>query len=197
MATITLPNQLKDLKTEIGIYEKVINEPDPTPIQMDQLKSQLAKLMTEVNKLSERKMDSSYSSKDNMEPFHKKLTTIVGKKEEIALVIEELKANIAEVDKSIDDKQSALHALIGGPLIHGAELKEFVGKLREKNLLHREYRARLQSMTAELGVLTRTLDVLKSLDPGVEEALVNKGGAKKDEVLDDETMLKNSIRKVS
>lgn len=197
MATTTLPNQLRDLKAEIEIYQRVTAEPEPTPAEMDRLKSQLAKLVTEVNKLSERKIDSSYSSKDNLDPFQRKLATITAKKEEMAAVIEELKSKIADVDKVVDEKQIALHELIGGPLIHGAELKEFVAKLREKNLLYREYKARLQSMTTELGVLTRTLDVLKSLDPGVEEVLANKGGSKAEEVLDDEAVLKNNIRKVT
>lgn len=82
------------------------------------------------------------------------------------------------VDNKITEREKSANTLIGGPLLHGNELKQFVSNLREKNLLYREYKAHLQAMTAELGVLTRTLDIVKSLQPSEEQEKVNKDSSK-------------------
>lgn len=56
----------------------------------------------------------------------------------------------------------------------GEELKKYVSKLRARSLVYKERRGQLQEMQAELGVLSRTLDILKNENFQLAEALETK-----------------------
>lgn len=76
----------------------------------------------------------------------------------------------------------------GGTMPQGEELKKFVSKLRARSVVYKERRAQLHEVQAELGVLTRTLDIMKQENFSLLEALQNKDSENNDEVQDDKNI---------
>lgn len=119
-------------------------------------------------------MTVNSSGSDKLVPFRNQAMIISNKKQEISSTVVELKSEVDKVNKSIDEKKQVLHNLVGGEVLHGEELKDFIGKLRERSVVYKQFRARLHGMSRELAVLSRTYDILLLKDNNLEKVLNEK-----------------------
>lgn len=142
-------------------------------------------LNADVKKQVEQKISLSNTDSDKLIPFRNQATIIANKKQEASLKVMENKGNLDKLYATIEDKKQLLYSLVGGEVLHGDELKLFISKLRERSILYKQYRARLQSLTEELSLLGRTYDLLLLLDPGVGNSdQIEKKDGKAEEVQD-------------
>lgn len=120
-----------------------------------------------VKTLVGQKIALTNTGTDNLGPFRNQATIIANKKQEISSKVIELKSNLDKLYETIGDKKQMLYSLVGGEVLHGEELKQFISKLRERSVIYKEYRSRLHSLTEELSLLGRTYDILLLFDPTI------------------------------
>ncbi|XP_031327513.1 intraflagellar transport protein 81 homolog [Photinus pyralis] len=167
-----LADELKHVKQEMDLCESLIRGPEPSEANINDLTAELAKLNDEVQNLIENKMSTIDVSSDNqLVAFRNQATIIANKKQEVSKSVMELKSKMNSIQDEIVEKEDLLKTLIGGPLLQGDNLKKYVSKLRAQNILYKEYKGQLSALTTEIGILNRTVDILKSTDPSFDELL--------------------------
>lgn len=124
-------------------------------------------LTMEVKTLVSQKIGLTNMDTDNLAPFRNQAAIIANKKQEISSIVMELKSNLEKLYESIEDKKQMLYSLVGGEVLHGEELKQFITKLRERSVLYKQYRSRLHSLTEELSLLGRTYDIMLLHEPSI------------------------------
>ena len=132
---------------------------------------QIAELKADVQKLMNEKLKKFSANEDHLGPFRNQTTIISNKKQNISDNVTELRNLIDQLDANAKEKEILLHNLIGGEVLHGDELKLFISKLREMSVTYKNCRLILQTLTSELGIIGRTLDVLKSIDSNLSVGL--------------------------
>lgn len=139
------------------------------------------KSKNDVQELMSEKLNLYSSAEDKLGPFRKQAATIAQKKMELSIDIKEIKTEIGRIDENVREKEIILFNVVGGEVLHGDELRQFIATLREKSVIYKQLRVRLQSISAEQGIQNRTLDVLKIVDPTIENAYFNANVTPKEE----------------
>lgn len=195
-----LPEELKIAKKEFDLYESVIKGSEITMQDLNELNNEFTKVNAEIQALIERKMASNSNTDSELGPFRNQAAIIANKKQEISNTVMELKNKMNAIDAEISEKEEVLMTLVGGPLLQGDNLKKYVAKLRENNIVYKEYKSQLRALTTEQGILTRTLDVLKLMDPSTEEMLKKKlenSTDAQEQLPSDSDELKNKVKKMA
>eukprot|EP00771_Trimastix_marina_P001883 gnl/Trimastix_PCT/2992.p1 GENE.gnl/Trimastix_PCT/2992~~gnl/Trimastix_PCT/2992.p1 ORF type:complete len:677 (+),score=261.50 gnl/Trimastix_PCT/2992:65-2095(+) len=76
-----------------------------------------------------------------------------------------------ELQETIEAKEKQLSEMPGGPILKGDEYKKYANQLRGKNAIWKRMKGELAALHAELGVLDRTVEILKSRDANLEDFL--------------------------
>ncbi|KRT80873.1 hypothetical protein AMK59_5960 [Oryctes borbonicus] len=168
--TSHLPQELENEKNLASVVEKSVDSSCPSRETLHKL---VAQAKDEVQLLMNEKLSLYANTEDKLGPFRKQASTIAQKKLEESNDIKDSKSTIARIDEAIREKEIALFNVVGGEILHGDELKHFIAGLREKSTLYKNLRAQLQSFASEQGVVSRSLDVLKNIDPTIEDAFFN------------------------
>lgn len=112
-------------------------------------------------------MAFSNTDSDKLAPFRNQATIISNKKQEVSTKVMEYKSDLDKLYETIEEKKQVLYSLVGGEVLHGEELKEFISKLRKRSILYKQYRSRLQTLTEEVSLLGRTYDILLLNEPSL------------------------------
>lgn len=151
-------------------------------------------LSGEVKKNVEQKMSLTNTDSDKLVPFRNQATIISNKKQEASSKVMEYKAELDTLYKTIEDKKQTLYSLVGGEVLHGDELKQFISKLRERSVVYKQYRAKLQSLNEESALLGRTYDILLLNEPTIANIDQSGKGTFKSEVIQDLQEAKMKLR---
>ncbi|KAK9730886.1 Intraflagellar transport 81 calponin homology domain [Popillia japonica] len=165
-----LPQDFEKEKNLILVLEKTVTGSYPIKENLIRL---INRLRSEIQLLQNEKSAVQASTEDKLGPFRKQSFAIAQKKQELSNEVNDIKKNLTNLDDKIRNKEISLFNVIGGEVLHGENWKCFISSLREKSIVYKDLRGQLQSLSNEQGVITRTLDVLKSLDPNIEEAYFN------------------------
>ncbi|KAF5294044.1 hypothetical protein FQR65_LT10947 [Abscondita terminalis] len=172
-----LLQELQNVKEEMELCDALVKRPEPMENDLIELNNELSKLNEEIQNLIENKVsDSEDNSDGQLTAFKNQATIIANKKQEVSKPVMDLKTKMQSIEEEISEKEELLKTLIGGPLLQGDNLKKYVSKLREHNILYKEYKSQLSALTTEVGILNRTIDVLKSLDVSIDEVLKKEHG---------------------
>ncbi|KAF5306530.1 hypothetical protein FQR65_LT18540 [Abscondita terminalis] len=172
-----LLQELQNVKEEIELCDALVKRPEPMENDLIELNNELSKLNEDIQNLIENKVsDSEDNSDGQLTAFKNQATIIANKKQEVSKAVMDLKTKMQSIEEEISEKEELLKTLIGGPLLQGDNLKKYVSKLREHNILYKEYKSQLSALTTEVGILNRTIDVLKSLDVSIDEVLKKEHG---------------------
>lgn len=137
------------------------------------------------------------ASEDQLAPFRNQAKIVANKKSELSNVVMNLKQQLEELDSKIVEKRSTLQSILGGPAMYGTELKKYISSVRDRCNLYKELRGQEQGLRSELGVLNRTLEILKALEPSIADVLDGKPEEITEESFDlpeDEAELRNKCR---
>ncbi|XP_017774273.1 PREDICTED: intraflagellar transport protein 81 homolog [Nicrophorus vespilloides] len=176
-----LPKEQEGIVMELDVFERVALESEPTQEELDIINEEMEEMSKIVQTLLARKMTLTNTNDDQLLPFRNQATMIANKKQELSNFIMKVKSRIENILEMINQKAVMLREIVGGDILHGDELKNFISNLRERSIVYKKYRSYLQGIQAELGIVSRTLDILKLSDAGVEVAIKMK----KDKLEDD------------
>lgn len=139
-------------------------------------------------------------SEDQLAPFRNQAKIVANKKSELSNVVMNLKQQLEELDSKIVEKRNTLQSILGGPAMYGAELKKYISSVRDRCNLYKELRGQEQALRSELGVLNRTLEILKSIEPSIADVLDGKQDQTNEGSFDlpeDEAELRNTCRSLT
>lgn len=165
IANQKLPRELKQLKKEKEIFQNVAYSSTITKSANEQLESKVSSITQHINQLVENRLSSSTATDDKTVLFRQQAAIVARKKDNLAEKFSQLKKQLQDVRSKLLDKQQKLEQLAGegGVILKSSEhFQEYVSKLRTRSLIYKRYRSDLAVLKTESGVLSRTIDILRS-----------------------------------
>lgn len=165
IANQKLPRELEQQKKEKEILESIAYSPSITKASIEQLESKVQSLTQHINQLVENRLSSSTTADDKTVLFRQQAAIVARKKDTLAEKFSELKKQMQEVRSKLEDRQVKLEEMTGegGVILKSSEhFQEYVNKLRTRSLIYKRNRNDLATLKAESGILSRTVDILKS-----------------------------------
>lgn len=173
-----LPKDVESLRKACRDLEKVVNEPAMGQADLEEIQSQIKAMNSEVNGLIEKRMMRNDPTDDKLSLFRQQASIIARKKEGAADALHEAKDELSQAKQELAEKRDAMKNLDGEEVLKGDEFKRYVNKLRGKSTDYKKKRQELAELSAELGVLSRTVEILKQRDEQIQHRL-SKMEAKK------------------
>ncbi|XP_071499018.1 intraflagellar transport protein 81 homolog [Diadema antillarum] len=166
-----LPKDLETLRKACQDLERVVNEPAMGQGDLEEIQNQIKAMNSEVNGLIEKRMMHSNPTDDKLSLFRQQASIIARKKAGAADALREAKEELLQARQELADKREAAKNLEGEEVLKGDEFKRYVNKLRGKSTDYKKKRQELAELRAELGVLSRTEEILKQRDEQIQQRL--------------------------
>ncbi|KAG4079952.1 hypothetical protein HA402_006264 [Bradysia odoriphaga] len=160
-----LPQEVATKKAEIQILDEVLTHPSITREYLTDLQEQIDKIGADVHRLLESQLTDRGNQSDNLLPFRQQAATVARNKDMCAEQLDQVTKELRDVENQIRQKQEVLNGIVGGTILRGEELKQYVNMLRTKSSVYKQKRAELAAVKAEASDLQQTLDNLKQQDP--------------------------------
>ncbi|CAB3388981.1 Hypothetical predicted protein [Cloeon dipterum] len=161
IANEKIPADMKSGQTQLQLLREVASQTCLTRSDLAQVEQQVRALSSEVNALLERRMAAADPADDKLTPFKQQAAMLGRKKEAAAEALGELKKESAALKSKLEKIQGQLMPGEELPLTE-EQFKKYMGQLKPRTELFKAKRSQLSSQTAECGVLSRTLEILRS-----------------------------------
>uniref|UniRef100_A0A8D8PUS9 Intraflagellar transport protein 81 homolog n=1 Tax=Cacopsylla melanoneura TaxID=428564 RepID=A0A8D8PUS9_9HEMI len=166
-----LSKDLIQLKRQHDIYSRVSNDSYISKTSVESLSSKINMVRNQVAVLLEKQKYTQNSSNDKLVPFRQQ-AAIMGRKKDA--ILDEYRTDMNKynaLQKQVEEKQLELADAGALDMPKGSDFKDYIGKLKQRNIIYKRNRALLSGLKSETGVLQRTLDVLntKSVQLGVPQ----------------------------
>uniref|UniRef100_A0A8W7Q3E4 IFT81 calponin homology domain-containing protein n=1 Tax=Anopheles coluzzii TaxID=1518534 RepID=A0A8W7Q3E4_ANOCL len=166
-----LPQELQQRQSEVQTLQEVIDEPNITRADLQELQQRIDELTRDIQRMVEGRMADHSTQSDTLGPFRQQAAMVARNKEAAAEQLDQTTKELREVERQLQDRQRQLQDTVGEVILRGEELKQFVSTLRAKSNVYKQQRAELAAVKAEVSDLTQTLENLKSQDPSLSGAL--------------------------
>lgn len=167
------PKEINAKKNYLSTLQKVADEPAMGQNEIDALNKKIKILSTETNSLVEKRMARSDPTDDKISVFRQQAAVIANKKNSAAESLQDAMDEYNSVESDFKEKREKLKDTDGVEILKGEEFKRYVNKLRGKSTLYKKKRLELSEIQAEIGVLSRTKEILQSKDEQTQAFLSN------------------------
>lgn len=168
-----LPKELKNRRQLVEDLQKVGEHGDMKKSDLDTLYAKIQTLNNNISKLVEKKMMSNEPMDDKLSMFRQQAAIIARKKESTAEMVNTLRNELNSLEKQANEKQTKLEELGGVEILKGDEFKQYVTKLRNKSNVYKKKRQEQSELQAEIGVLSRTNEILMQRFEQAEQMLAD------------------------
>lgn len=160
-----LPHEIAAKQADIQLYEQVIQMPTITRDYLAEVQLQVDRAAEEVRTIVETQAQARGSHTENLVPFRVQAQTVQRNRELAAEQLANSTKELRDVDAQLRQRQTVLDQTVGGLILRGDELKQYVNMLRAKSSVYKQQRAELAALQAEVSDLQKTLDTLLQQDP--------------------------------
>lgn len=178
-----LPQEIAAKQAEAAVYERVLQLPNITRDYLLDLQLQVDRAADDVRTLVEAEATERGSHSENLVPFRVQAQTVQRNRELAAEQLDHSTKELRDVETRLRQSQTLLDQTVGGLILRGDELKQYVNMLRAKSSVYKQQRAELAAVQAEAADLQQTLDTLRQQDPTLAAAATS-AAATDDEAAD-------------
>lgn len=100
----------------------------------------------DVQRIVESQLNIRGNQAETLGPFRQQAATVMRNKQMAAEQLDQYSKELRDVEIQIRQKQDLLQETIGGTILRGDDLKEYVNKLRAKSSIYKQQRAELASL---------------------------------------------------
>ncbi|XP_048588151.1 intraflagellar transport protein 81 homolog isoform X2 [Nematostella vectensis] len=166
-----LPKEIESKQKYVQDLQKVANEPAMGHSDLDELNLKIKSVSSEINSLIEKRMVRNDPIDDKLSLFRQQASIIARKKDAAAEKFKEAMDELASVEQELQKKKDLLKESEGAEVLKGDEFKRYVNKLRGKSTVYKKKRQELAELRAEYGVLSRSVEILKTKDENLNQQL--------------------------
>ena len=160
-----LPRELSQQRKEKEILENIVYSNNVSQASNDLMKSKLQTLSQQINDLVESRSSNTSNMDDKTIIFKQQAAIIARKKDSLAEKFSVLKTQINDIRSKLQYKQNQLEEIVGqnGTILKDKEIfQEYVNKIKTRTSTYKRYRNDVAILKAECGVLSRTMDILRT-----------------------------------
>lgn len=156
-----LPKEISTRSNYLSTLKKVADEPAMGPSELDVLNKQIKDLSAEINQLVEKRLVRNDPIDDKLAVFRQQAAVIANKKNAAAESLQEAMDEYHTADNELKERKEQMKDGDDVELLKGDEFKRYVNQLRGKSTIYKKKRLELSELQAEVGVLSRTEEILK------------------------------------
>lgn len=177
LATDKQPKEIEVTKLYVEDLTKVAGQPAMTQSFLDQLNQKLREVHSETNRLIEKRMVSADPLEDKVSLFRQQANIAANRKESTASALAEAREKLVTAQKQLEAARAKLAKVVDESrnettddsftpvsIPRAEDFQRYVTELRNKNLTYKQKRGILSHLKAEKGILSRTVDVLKTVE---------------------------------
>jgi len=168
-----LPKEAESRSAYLCTLQKVADEPAMGQTELDVLNNQMKDMSLEINKLVEERMVGNDPMDDKLSVFRQQAAVIANKKNSAAESLQEAMDEFNGAENELKERKGQLKGSDDVQMLKGEEFKRYVNKLRGKSTVYKKKRMELSELQAEVGVLSRTEELLKSQEQQAQAYLSN------------------------
>lgn len=179
IVTEKLPKEMAQQRKILLNLQKVVAEPAMGQSDLDKLHEQISDLTEEIKQLVEKKLRTEDPTDNKSALFKQQAAIIAGKKEGALSNLRDVRDTYHKMSMELEQKRDVAKEAGGGEVLKGEDFKRYVNKLRSKSTIYKKKRQEIAEIRAELGVLSRTEQILRQRDEFITsslEAVENKKG---------------------
>lgn len=124
--------------------------------------AQVDKVAADVQRIVESQLNQRGNNAETLGPFRQQAATVMRNKEMAAEQLDQCSKELRDVEHQIRDKQHMLDETVGGTILRGDELKEYVNKLRAKSSIYKQQRAELAALKVYILILIKYTKTVKT-----------------------------------
>ena len=166
-----LGRELADKAERLQRIEMVLQEPMTTQSELERLTSDVKKLQRECQLLDD-KLRQNAPADDKLSIYKSQATSVSKKKDMKYEEIKKLETEKMALEKLMNDKEAEYARTRGGKYMKRDDFKQYAANLRGKNAQYKQMKKVLGEIKAEVNVLSRTENILKSRADNLEEFMV-------------------------
>jgi len=173
LTTEKIPKELENKKQYIDTLQRVADEPAMGQNELEVLNQSIKELSSEVNELVEKRMMRNDPIDDKLSVFRQQAAVIANKKKSAAEDLQEAMDEYHNAEGEIEERKDKLKDSDDVQMLKGDEFKRYVNKLRGISNIYKKKRQEISDLQAEVGVLSRSEEILKSRDDNSQAFLSN------------------------
>lgn len=165
-----LPQEIAAKRAEAERCEQVLQMPHIGRDYLLELQQQADRAAEEVRTVVEAQATERGAHSEHLVPFRVQAQTVRRNRELAAEQLDHSTKELRDVEARLRHSQTLLDQTVGGLILRGDELKQYVNMLRAKSSVYKQQRAELAAVQAEAVDLQQTLDTLRQQDPSLVAA---------------------------
>ena len=178
LAENDLPKEVALGKRKLRSLQQMVNEPAVGASDVGAYRTRVAEATTELNRLVEQRMTAD-SQEQQLSVFRQQAAVVSGKRENVASRLLELRHEAQSLHQELQAKSHQANVNHGDNVPQRSEapshemkfvgkteddLRAYAGKLKVKKSEFQQKRAIVHEQMAEIGILNRTVEILKQRD---------------------------------
>lgn len=163
-----LGRELQDKQERLQRIEMVLQEPMTTQSELERLTSDVKRLQRECQTLDD-KIRQNAPADDKLAIYKSQATAVSKKKESKGEELKKLGTEKMALEKAMNDKEAEYARTKGGKYMKRDDFKQYAANLRGKNAQYKQMKKVLAEIKAEVTVLARTENILKSRAENLDE----------------------------
>lgn len=168
-----IPKELEGKKKYFDTLQSVADEPAMGQNELDVLNRKIKGLSSEINELVEKRMVRNDPMDDKLSVFRQQAAVIANKKNSAAEDLQETMDEFHNAESDLKSRKDQLQDTEDVQILKGDDFKRYVNKLRGKSTVYKKKRQELSELQAEVGVLSRTDEILIARDQQTQAFLSN------------------------
>lgn len=169
-----LPKELAARKSSCNNLQKVLLEPAMNEDDIEELLEKAQELQGQLNDLHGQRMAKSDNADEKLVMFRKQAMMIARKKEALAEELKESTNEWTETESELSKKREEMKRLGAEQVLTGPEFKKYIAMIRNKGSVYKAKRAEVADVRAEVGVLSRSADILTNQYNEVKHLIAQK-----------------------
>ncbi|EFO82944.1 CRE-IFT-81 protein [Caenorhabditis remanei] len=165
----TKENKLRELSTMAR--SSSVKEDDIT-----RMTEEIEEMTKRIRKLEDERDHKEVDIDENMSVFRHQVTLLERKKETAVQKLQELRQELAKVEKDVEERKHNLKDKVGGEVVSNVQYRKHLEQYRVKSEDQRKKRKEMEMMHTEKGVLSRTVDILSRRYKQLESHIESIGG---------------------
>lgn len=121
------------------------------------------KIGADVHKMLDHQLTDRGNQSDNLLPFRQQAATVARNKDMCAGQLDQVTKELRDVESQIRQKQEILNGLVGGTILRGDELKQYVNMLRAKSSVYKQKRAELAALKVKVKIFEINVQITCNL----------------------------------
>ena len=168
-----LPEQIVAKHKMCQEMEKVLVEPLTSESDLKVVQQQITDTQAEIQALVEKRLNETASGLENLPMFRQQAFIIANKKVGATETFKTLRNDVDSVEKQLAAKKQELHDMGGAAFVSEAEFKKYISRLRSLSNKYKQKKSELSALRAEVGVLSRTEELLSTRAQELDIVLTN------------------------